>query len=538
MAVSSLALSSFARTRSPPIVCCAHASDCLPRPPSCLLADDFFQLGWRDAGGLGRVPLPAALLGNRISAVDTHGGPLGLPPIHHHHCHVSPGLGYSFETTFQTHDACLLDGTACPDYSAIIFHHGDYECPTGSGGTDCFTERYELHPRLAPEPLALNAELNDVRARGSAPMTWYFEISLLVSRGEELPSPASVHQIINPGLKDLTKQAGLLTLVHCPSAHDSFFYYTGRMPFSGAPLARPGHGRGHQHHEPGCPAAPPVPSLSRAGTLVPSLVRHHAHIAAFQEALLLDATPDVLGLDDAGFRPEHAWKAILTADTGLADNTVLRDRVLGRAHAAGARLLCTAVGRLEEVDGLSYDRAPRVRCAAWAFRHGDAWTTLALNGPHSQRFFFHPLTIEHLAGDPYPQHLAGMGHAGIEGMAQAESQDAFDFRRMPSMESVEARPPASRPAPRWLPLPAAPDGLRSPPALPRSSLVCAQSTFSGISPTWPTTRARIGRLPRTRRRRTRPRRATTAPPSSASSSTGAPFKAASTRGSACASPPT
>lgn len=159
-------------------------------------------------------------------------------------------------------------------------------------------------------------------------------------------------------------------------------------------------------------------------------MRHHAHIAAFQEALLLDTTPDVIGFDEAGFRPEHAWKAILTVDAGLADNTELRDRVLGRAKAAGARLLCTAVGRLEEVDGLAYDRAPRVCCAPWVFRRGDAWTTVALNGPHSSRFFFHPLTIEHLAGDPYPQHLAGMGHAGIEGMAQADSQDAFDFRRI------------------------------------------------------------------------------------------------------------
>lgn len=224
------------------------------------LADDFFQLGWRNAGGLGRLPLPAAILGNRISAVDAQGRALGLPPIHHHHCHVSPGLGYSFETTFQTHDACLLDGTACPDYSAIIFHHGDYECPSDAGGTDCFTERYELHPRLAPEPLALNAELNDVRAHGSPPMTWYFEISLLVRRGGALPAPSSVHQIINPGLKDLTRQAGLLTLVHCPSAHDSFFYYTGRMPFSGAPLAHPDHGNSHQPAHTSWSAMPPIPS--------------------------------------------------------------------------------------------------------------------------------------------------------------------------------------------------------------------------------------------------------------------------------------
>lgn len=369
---------------------------------------NFVQLGWRDAGGLGIEHMPMAIIGHKIAVVDLDGHDLSLPPIHHHHCHVAPGLGYSFESTVQTRDACLLDGTSCPDYSAIIFHHGDYECPAASGGVACFNERYDAHPRWALEPLSLNAEINDVRRLGSTPIIWYLMISLLVrdqrsSGGRPTPAadddaPMSVHQVINPGLKELDKQAGLLTLVHCPSASDSFFYYTGRMPFG--------------------------------GKFLPELVRFHSHAVAMQETLLFDALPHALGLEEAPFRPPAAWKAVVTESTGLADNTALRARVIERARASGGRVLCTAVSRLEVVDGMAYDRMPRIQCAEWRFARGDAWTTLALNGPHSKAFFQDPLTIEHLAGDEYYKHPAhGDRVAKMEGMAQSQHDDPFDFRQ-------------------------------------------------------------------------------------------------------------
>ena len=367
---------------------------------------NFIQMGWRNAGGLGVEHMPATILGHKITVVDLEGNHLSLPPIHHHHCHVAPGLGYSFESTFQTQNGCLLDGTACPDYSAIIFHHGDYECPPAAGGVNCFNERYEATPRVTLDPLALNAEANDVRPFGSPPITWYFVISLLVRErglsGQPMPPddamPMSVHQIINPGLKELDKQAGLLTLVHCPSSIDSFFYYTGKMPFS--------------------------------GTFLPELVRFHGHAVALQEALLFDLEPGPLGLNEGPFRPPAAWKAVLTTSTGLADNMELRERTIERARIAGGRLICSAVSRLAVVDGMAYDRMPLIQCSTWHFKRGDAFTTLALNGQHTKEFFNHPLTIEHMAGDEYWKHPAhGEGIQKMEGMAQSVNKDPFDFRQ-------------------------------------------------------------------------------------------------------------
>ena len=50
------------------------------------------------------------------------------------------------------------------------------------------------------------------------------------------------------------------------------------------------------------------------------------------------------------------------------------------AAASGARLICSAAGRLEEVNGILYDRKALVSCGVWTFAEGAVFVGLQLNG--------------------------------------------------------------------------------------------------------------------------------------------------------------
>jgi hypothetical protein len=56
--------------------------------------------------------------------------------------------------------------------------HGDSECLAAQGGTDCLLQDAGPHfAHILDAPLWVNAEVNDVRAAGSPPLDWYFEVA-------------------------------------------------------------------------------------------------------------------------------------------------------------------------------------------------------------------------------------------------------------------------------------------------------------------------------------------------------------------------
>jgi hypothetical protein len=93
---------------------------------------------------------------------------------------------------------CLLWGHACADLATLMLHHGDHQCVTDEGGTDCFVDNYPRNPKLVYGPIGIIAEFNDVRPASSPPMTWWYQISIRISAKKDA-APLSSHYIVNSG---------------------------------------------------------------------------------------------------------------------------------------------------------------------------------------------------------------------------------------------------------------------------------------------------------------------------------------------------
>ena len=148
-------------------------------------------------------------------AVTTAGELIPYPPIHSHHVHIVPGVGeeYLMPTTVRpprdpnpanhsepphhrrskTRAAlsvcpnstrvcqsggldCYLRGERCWDMSVAIQQTADSQCTAEDGGTECFGRDYGSFAKVISEPLAIAAQLNDVRpASPMAPLVWWFQ---------------------------------------------------------------------------------------------------------------------------------------------------------------------------------------------------------------------------------------------------------------------------------------------------------------------------------------------------------------------------
>ena len=194
-----------------------------------------------------------------------------------------------------------------------------------------------------------------------------------------------------PGTYDRNVQKSFLFTFPTPTTHESMFWYTGRMKWGG--------------------------SLLR--------MKIHAHNSIFQESIFFAASPEQLGLTelngfvlgtphltvnptDIGFDNNAALKRFLlmnlkrsqevfdagTADSSSASSYVRKvDGPCGfpRAPCKETRpaVVCQVYGRVEVIDGFSYDRRSATSCDPWTWPSGQVFTVIGFSkhrgyplGPH------------------------------------------------------------------------------------------------------------------------------------------------------------
>lgn len=297
---------------------------------------DWWSIYWNGAlvsdDELGRVGV-AAHAASAIDAADHRAIP--LPPLHVHHVHLAPSLGLHYRAGILPR--CVLTGVDCLDASMLVQHHGDAQ--KNDGGL--LYEDYggpvkEVHRRLS-----VSGHLNDVRAAGSAPLTWFYAIGVRLVRVGEGPA-LSVHAFGQPGV--LLPWRFSTYVVTMPANAGSVFYETARMPWSG---------NTHRWH-------------------------FHSHQSLFRAADLYAATaPEVVArlAWEPPFATTRSWR-----DVG-AVRAMLRANAPPDAHVCSAEHTPSTRGE----DGVSYDRRARVSCRPWGFHRGDPLTVVAFldaDAPH------------------------------------------------------------------------------------------------------------------------------------------------------------
>lgn len=360
---------------------------------------DWVQVGWDNVFDLEKIlknhPEGIFVLEQFSGAVSSDGTRLSNPPIHIHHIHVGPKPGIRQRTDNYK---CVMEGEGCYDPTRVLEHHGDYQGFTTdpAGGLDLLSETVpDGYGKFITFPLGLEGDMNDVRAANSEPLEWYYELGIRwvprVDKGVVSKiKPMHFHNFAGPGDFKPSHQNTLIFTYQCPTDHDSLFWYTGRMPYSGELLRN----------------------------------KFHAHNKIFKEAIFFAATPEELGLTTAtGLRPSQPYLTVDINKAGFESLDEVKSFVLSnlerskRAHHARLnstgktgfslkeerysreepRSICQGVSVLEEVEGYFYDRSEPTCCLPWHIEKGDIFTVLGFNkkltyelGPHSDA---HPATF-------------------------------------------------------------------------------------------------------------------------------------------------
>lgn len=331
---------------------------------------DWWRLAWSDVAGLAQLlqdGQPVGVRAHWMGPVDTNGHVLGLPPIHVHHVHVTPGAGGT-----PTCDAvtCTTSGRNCCDYAMGIEHHGDFELPAGEGGNISFGTDYGKYTKQFHEKLFITCELNDVRPRGADPIEWWYQVAFLIDWKPQGASShvLSQHTFYSPGPLSITSRIGLTALLRNPANEDSFHWHTQRWPFS--------------------------------GTLVQA--KPHTHMGNSQQMLIFRGSPEQLGLGEEMRRLWNPNTPILTKGKvagahfeepawGANNKAMLEHVFRSMAHSqralnhnsAAPLLVCWATARSQTyANGVSYDRASRVEnCTEQVrFSEGEQWTVIGFDG--------------------------------------------------------------------------------------------------------------------------------------------------------------
>ena len=113
-----------------------------------------------------------------LGSTSTEGKLLAYPPLHQHHFHV------------EEYKADWFAGG--------LIAHGDDQCHAHAGGVACLVHRHAPgHVQRVTTPLSVDADVNDVRAAGSPPLTHWAVVALKSIRevppsSEPLPADAAV----------------------------------------------------------------------------------------------------------------------------------------------------------------------------------------------------------------------------------------------------------------------------------------------------------------------------------------------------------
>lgn len=305
---------------------------------------DWWQLSWGGAGGVstalleamprGVMHINAYYLGPvswRSDAISWQGGAAVGAPIHQHHVHVVPGRGMDPRLSTLR---CAAGLGPCADPCIMAQAHGD--TPQRCVGLDL----QATGVFVVAEPLFLGATLNDVRPSTSAPLTWWYQVSVRWAKsnvegastaddGAASGRPLAVHFAIQPALLD-ARAGGLQSggTLPVPSREESFIWWVGRMPREGQLLETAFHSHMLAFHAALLFAADAADRAAN-GRAAASQSAHDAATSRLVQRLGLDS-----------FRPlRHGYDAIRTASIGIASNHALRNRLV---RLAPSQLVCRA----------------------------------------------------------------------------------------------------------------------------------------------------------------------------------------------------
>ena len=223
-----------------------------------------------------------------LAAVDAASGRiLPYPPIHMHHSHLGPHSMVG-----------ILDFVA-----PLHFPHGETSCQQEAGGDACYMFSFPSgHAFEMSEVFILNAMMNDVRAAGSPPLDVTLELAVRYT---------TTRVTSNVGLwyvgADSDTNAFAMLLLRKQT------FYTFTVP-----------------HDDESVLWSTFKSV-RSGTLLN--IWHHTHVTeGFEEMWLIDATPPMLGLEEAGgglYTLPGCNSPFVPSTHGLRSDDV-RARILGR----------------------------------------------------------------------------------------------------------------------------------------------------------------------------------------------------------------
>jgi len=287
-----------------------------------------------------------------------------------HHLHLGMSHGWHPNSMYS----CVLYGELCPDSSALGMHHGDTSCTHAEHGTECFTIDAESlgHTWQIREPMSLRALFNDVRPAVSPSITWYCQIGLLMNTSASGLAALSSHFMINPGEVSNRQLSRVVKPLYLEPNKETFFFYTGHMPFSG-----------------------------RA-------IRHlfHSHMSALQIAQLYAGLPCHMGLCASAFQPFHADTAYNTASLPWGNNRALRAYISETAIVNRVQLICDMVPKAELVGTFLADRRADINCSPWRFQTSDSFTMLSFNNAstNGEHFPMHTQIFLYYAADDRLSH--------------------------------------------------------------------------------------------------------------------------------------
>ena len=268
------------------------------------------------------------------------GAPIPLPPLHLHHFEVyTRWRGRVFLSITNDH---LCADKPATGFECLGTDFGDYVMLFPLGGTTA------------------NSIVNDVRPRGSPPMSWWIRAAMLVSRHERDVSKRHVMSKYEISQVGLTKDSppGYNPGVLVSNDVDSFFMFVGRGP--------PRHGR-----------------------VVFTEFHGHTH----QESWLLRGTPESLGIATlvAAARNNLCFQRApqTMEEAGFASNTELKTQLLARlgttmapsAHAPPQVLFSYTSALLfvaRSVDGGRFRLEQR---ADWQMAPNETITSITFTGP-------------------------------------------------------------------------------------------------------------------------------------------------------------
>ena len=317
---------------------------------------DWWQVGWADLFGLKKKlkghPGGIYVDANTIAVTDKEGNPFDYPPIHIHHIHV---LGQPGVRPRKGEYFCGINAPKpCYNWSHFFEWHGDYNCRWDMGGTDCL---YESYPDGTAKhtffPLDVEGEINDVRARGSPPLEWYFQVGMHWRYADEYermkidtPDILSVAFMSPMGRVDLNNQQTYVQTIPVPIDYDNMVWANWKMPASG------------------------------------ELIRNkiHSHMTSFYKMILVSG--DVARVLDKTYASPfyRAWETFDVSSHGYNSSQAMFLDVYNKiTRDDQLELICISETDLVEVNNHLYDRKPITRCRHWNFQKGDDMFFLGWN---------------------------------------------------------------------------------------------------------------------------------------------------------------